>query len=637
MTERKILVVEDSPTDALIVKHALRKDYSVDHVRSLEDARELLRDARYVAVVTDYRLQNNNGLQLLEWMCDQGIGVPLILMSGQGDERVATEALKLGAYDYIVKSEESLSSLPVAIEHTIQRHQLEKRAQILQQIVEHASDAIITMEEDGRILTANQAVRAMFGYAPDELVGRAVATLFPADISGNDTAAALADGSESGSWQGELSARRENGSQLPVHMSISVLRDHAGRTQYLIGIARDIAERRQLLDRLKRLSITDNLTGLFNHRFFQDRLSYEFMRARRYGQLLGCIMIDVDYFKTVNDTYGHLAGDDALKALACIITQATRSVDIVARYGGEEFAVLLPNTDLAGTKRCAENICETIGASELRTRQGPLKLTISAGVTALTPDVETEEELHRRADAALLTAKRHGRNSVSVWDDARSDGKATEPKTEGNDLDSLRRHLQRMLTPAKAHYLEAVRLLLESIFEHNPKLKRHSSNVSAYAMEMARLINMSRAEKEALRRAALFHDIGHVVTPAKILNKTGPLTSEEMEEIKRHVAASDALVSEMRLFEQELQYVRHHHERFDGNGYLKGLLGREIPIGARILAIADAYEAMTSPRPYREALTKEEAEEELLRNAGTQFDPYLVKLFVEARQALLVR
>ena len=637
MSERKILVVEDSQTDALLVKHALRKEYGVDHVRSPEEARASLQDGKYVAVVTDYRLPGTSGMELLRWICDRGMDVPVIVMSGQGDERVAAEALKLGAYDYIVKSEESLASLPVAIQHAVHRHQLEQRAQMLQQIVENASDAIITMEEDGRILTANRAVTPVSGYAPDEIVGQPITELFPRDVAGNDTPAMLAAGAAGNSWQGDLFARRKDGSLLPVHMSTSVLRGRAGQALCLIGIARDIAERQQLLEKLKRLTITDNLTGLFNHRFFQDRLHYEFMRARRYGQLLGCIMMDVDYFKAVNDTHGHLAGDDALKSLACTVTQAARSVDIVARYGGEEFAVLLPNTDLAGARRCAENIWEAIGTSEIQSREGPLRLTVSVGVTALTPDVENAQELHRRADAALLLAKRRGRNNVCVWDEVSFDGDRTEPELEGNDLEQMRRSLRRLIVPAKARYLEAVRDLLDSLFKHTPKLKRHSANVTIYTTELGRLLHMSPEEEEALHRAALFHDIGHVFTPAEILNKPGPLTPEQMEKVKEHVVAGTALLGEMHLLELELQYIGHHHERFDGQGYPDGLMGKEIPLGARILAIADAYDAMTSGRPYRKALAEEEVRQELLRNAGAQFDPQLVKLFLAARQPATVR
>ena len=279
MPEQTILLVEDSPTDALIVKHALRNYLAVEHVRSPRDAQECLRNARYAAVVTDYCLPGMDGLHLQKWIAEQGLDVPVIVMSGHGDERVAAEALKSGAYDYVVKSEESLSSLGVVIQQALRRHELEQRAQLLQQIVENASDGIVTMEMDGVILTTNQAIKLIFGYSQEEAVGKPLQLLFPRDKNEREIREMLASGASGRPWQGELTARRGDGSFFPVHMSCSVLRDPWSRTRRLIGIARGVTERRQLLDELKRLSITDNLTGLFNHRFFHERLKYEFTHA----------------------------------------------------------------------------------------------------------------------------------------------------------------------------------------------------------------------------------------------------------------------------------------------------------------------------------------------------------------------
>ena len=634
MDKQVVLVVEDSPTDALIMKHALRTAYSVEQVRTPREAQERLRDGSYVAVITDHFLRGEGtGLDLLKWIGEQGIDVPVIVMSGQGDEQLAAETLKLGAYDYIVKSEESLSSLSVALKHVLRRHELEHRAQMLQQIVENASDGIITMNIYGCVLTANRAVTPMFGYAPDELVGQSVDKLFPGKATGRELTRMFAAGASGSGWQGELVARCKDGRELQVNMSMSVLRDRMGKLTSLIGIARDMTERRQLLDRLKRLSVTDNLTGLFNHRFFHDRLQYEFMRARRYGLPLGCIMIDADYFKSVNDTYGHLVGDEVLKALGELITESTRSVDIAARYGGEEFAVLLPNTDLEGTTGCAEHIWETIGKSEIKTQQETIKITVSIGATALTSDVDTEEELHRRADAALLAAKRRGRNNVCLWDKEVIRSTVEVPDLGGEDIEDIRHNIRRLILPARERYMETVRPVLDALYRRHPRLRRHSTNATIFAMELARLAGMKAEEEEALQYGALLHDIGHVTTPREILAKAGSLTPEETKTVQNHVSVSKTLMSELALSNLEIQYVRYHHERYDGGGYPDGIKGEAIPLGARILTIADAYDAMTSHRPYRKALSEEAAIAELRNNASTQFDPHLVQLFIDARRS----
>ena len=419
-------------------------------------------------------------------------------------------------------------------------------------------------------------------------------------------------------------------------MSTSVLRDRAGKPLRLIGIARDMTERYELLHKLKHLSITDDLTGLSNHRFFHDRLHYEFIRARRYHEPLGCIMIDVDYFKAVNDTYGHLTGDKVLKSLAEMIAQATRTPDIVARYGGEEFSVLLPNTNLAGTLHCAEHIWETVGTSEVPVPQGALRITVSAGATALTPDVRDEEELLRRADAALLNAKRRGRNKVCVWQESDTETPVRALSATGADTKEICRNLRRLIQPAISRYMESVRPILESLYRHKQELQQHAANVTIYAMELARKIGMNREEELALQNAAQLHDIGHVLTPSEVIHKHGPLSPVERRAVQAHARAGEQFIAELQVFTLERPYVRHHHERYDGKGYPDGLAGEEIPLGARILAIADAYDAMTSGRPHWDAMSKEEADTELLKHAGTQFDPKLVEVFLAARQAYAV-
>jgi diguanylate cyclase (GGDEF)-like protein/PAS domain S-box-containing protein len=627
--EQAILLVEGNATDALIVKHALRKNFSVQHARTAQEGQELLKRHTFAGVVLDYSLAETNGLALQQWIIRQGLELPVIVISDEGDDRIAAKAFKQGAYDYIVKSEESLSALGAVVHQMLQRHELEQRAQILQQIVENASEAIITMKEDGQILTANRAVEMTFLYRPEEVVGQPFTLLFPEDRPEEHARGMLKTSAAGHSWQGELPARRKDGSVFPAQMSCSVLRDRAGRTRCLIGIVRDVTERRQFLDQLQHLSVTDNLTGLYNHRFFHQRLRYEFARARRYREQLGCIMIDVDFFKTVNDTYGHLLGDEVLKSLAGIVSRATRSVDLVARYGGEEFAILLPSTDLEGAARCAEHIWKSVGTTEIGTRQGALRLTICAGVSALAGDMKDEEELCRRADAALLIAKQRGRNNVCVWDCAFLGPDAQPQVLQGQNFAELRANLLRLIGPAKRRYLEALRPLLESWCRRNPLLERRMANVAIFAMELGRAARMRPEELEALHNATLFHVIASAAA--------GPEPPGERRDGPRRAGAApepanaaEELASGSRILDLEIECLRHCRERYDGAGVPDGLTGKEIPLGARVLAVADACDTLISERAEEAGSMDEEIVDGLRRLAGKELDPDLIALFVKA-------
>jgi diguanylate cyclase (GGDEF)-like protein/PAS domain S-box-containing protein len=614
---RHILLVEDSPTDALIVKHALRRRFEVEHVRTPQEAQPLLEERPYSAVITDYCLPGIDGLQLHRWITERNLDIPVIIMSGHGDERVAAEALKLGAYDYIVKSEESLSSMGVVIEQVLRRHELEQEAQVLQQIVEHASDAIITLRTDGVVLTANSATGALFGYSSGEMAGKPLADLFPPDQNEADLDRMIEAGGAGVPWHGELAARRKQGGIFPTHVSSSVLRDRRGRIRCIIVIARDITERRQFLDRLKHLSVTDNLTGLYNHRFFHDRLQYEFIRARRYGNSLGCIMIDVDFFKSVNDTYGHLTGDEVLRGLAEMIGQAVRTVDIVARYGGEEFAVLLPNTDIEGARRCAEHIWETIGTTDIPTRQGKLRLTVSAGLAALSPDVDDEEELCRRADNALLAAKRRGRNNVCVWSDVVAD-EDSRPVLDMDKPGEIFGNFRRLIAPAKARYAEALRPLMESLVQRDPELQRHAANIAIFTHEIGKAAGLNPAELSSLHNAGLIHIISRRASArANVASSEGPDVLENF-------------IHEVSVLDDEVNSVRHLREHYDGSGGPEGLAAKSIPIGSRILAIADAFDLLVSDTEHGPR-TDEQAVEALRRDAGTRLDPDLVEIFARSR------
>jgi diguanylate cyclase (GGDEF)-like protein/PAS domain S-box-containing protein len=316
-----------------------------------------------------------------------------------------------------------------------QLEDLQRENAFLRRILECTTDSVLAVNGGGRITLSNAAASRAFGYSPEEFRSLEARALFPADDPGG-AAQVLAALARRESWSGDAIARRRDGATFPVRLTLSCAavldgaagivrpdpakRDEGGTENpapmnWAILHVRDIADEQRVLDRLKQLSIVDDLTGLYNARYFWARLRYEFVRSVRYQQPLSCLMADLDRFKLVNDAYGHLSGDAALRFVSKILSHSVRQVDILARYGGEEFAVILPSTAEEGALKCAEKIRLAVAQTALSLGETTIRLTASFGVAAATPDLRNEEQLARRADEALLQAKRFGRNRVCPW------------------------------------------------------------------------------------------------------------------------------------------------------------------------------------------------------------------------------
>jgi len=353
---------------------------------------------------------------------------------------------------------------------------------------------------------------------------------------------------------------------------------------------------------------TDGLTGLYNHRHFHERLEQEIARGSRFGSIFSLIMLDIDLFKAYNDIYGHLAGDDVLRRIGRYIESSIRSIDLAFRYGGEEFAIILPETSIEAATRVAERIRKTI---ESKTSSRAMPITVSLGIASWPADGVMKEEIIARADAALYRAKQAGRNRTCLSSDegnTETPSISIEPETRPRALSII--YALAATVDAKDHYTYG-----------------HSRKVSEYSVAMAEALGLPQDRIATIRAASLLHDIGKVGIPDSILSKQGPLTDEEWEPVKVHPKLGVEILRHIIDLVNCLPAILHHHERYDGKGYPSGLKGENIPLEGRILAVADAYDAMTSPRPYREQLSPQQAINELKRCAGTQFDPELVEVF----------
>ncbi len=381
-----------------------------------------------------------------------------------------------------------------------------------------------------------------------------------------------------------------------------------------------------LYQQARRDSMTDSLTEVGSRRLFEKKLEGEFTRSQRYKRPFCVAMADLDDFKSINDGCGHIVGDEVLCRFARCVEQEKREADVVARYGGDEFVLLLPETTLEGAVSLLERL--RLRTQKLSMPNG-LTVRVSCGVAQYEPDGDLSvEALVRCADLALYEAKRTGRNRVKAWD-GQGMGREVSEEVDEQKIDELRSRLTDMSVRSKEVLVQSVWALVQALEARDTYTRNHSDNVMHYSVAIAEHMGMDDETVNVIRRAAMIHDIGKIGVPDDILGKPGKLTAEERRIMEQHPMIGVRILDQMRLLERELPIIRHHHERWDGKGYPDGLHGTAIPQGARILAVADTFDAITSERVYRTARTVQEALAILSEESGRQFEPQAVEAMLE--------
>jgi diguanylate cyclase (GGDEF)-like protein/putative nucleotidyltransferase with HDIG domain len=412
-------------------------------------------------------------------------------------------------------------------------------------------------------------------------------------------------------------------------------------------------------------AITDGLTGVKTHRFFMEALSAEWKRSTRAGRAFALVLMDLDRFKFVNDFYGHLEGDLVLQRVGHILETNCRRSDVVARYGGDEFVILMPETSMEQARQLASKLRGWVCADNLLREKN---VSASFGIACYPLHGSSPQELIQVADASMYLSKHQGGNAVSTADhfdpgEAKKWKKdvleaylgvtlkrlfSTGPEAFEEIYQRLKQFTESLAATEAGNgismaepvpdaagpqalpqaVLDTVTSLAFAIDAKDHYTQGHSQKVSAYAALIAEAMEMSDAEIEEIRLGAVLHDIGKVGIPEHILNKSGPLNPDEWETMKSHVVFGAKILEPLTPLARIREMVHHHHEYFDGSGYPEALSGEQIPLGARIIAVADAYDTITSDRTYKKGRSAVEALAELERCANAQFDRRIVEVFV---------
>ena len=457
--------------------------------------------------------------------------------------------------------------------------ELERSEEKYRSLFENQYSVMMILEpETGEIVDANPAACDYYGWSHQELTSMNIndINILPQEEVSNKLEAIKNEKSHNFQFKHKLA----NGEIRNVEVYDAPIKIED--KDYLFSIIHDITERKEAQNKIKYISFHDKLTGMYNRAFIEE----EMKRVDNNPKLpISIIMGDLNNLKLVNDTYGHEKGDELIKRAGEIIEESCRQKDILARWGGDEFVILLPNTTL----KTGEKICERI-FNNTQNNKDEILVSISLGCASKDEVQENIFEVLNRAEDRMyknkLTNRKSGRSNV-------------------------------------------LSAFLSTLREKSYETEEHAGRMKELSLKLGKKVGLSGTELDRLSLLTSLHDIGKITIPQELLNKEEPLTDHEWELIKKHTEAGYRIVSSMDQFSDIAEYILHHHERWDGSGYPEGLKGEDIPLLSRILSIVDAYDVMTSGRPYKEPISKEEALQEILDCAGSQFDPKLAKEFVE--------
>jgi diguanylate cyclase len=581
----RILIVEDEGVIALELRDRLAgMGYEIvgpvpTGQEAIDHARELVPDVVLMDIILAGQMDGIEASEIIK----NSLDIPVIFLTAHADERTLQRAKATQPFGYILKPFNE-RELQVSIEMALYKHQKEKmareREEWLSATLTSIGDAVITVDGRYRVTFMNAAAQTLTGWNSRDVIGRKAG-----DICNIIQEDGLIDG-----WFVAAGAVREDvllnkhGREIPVDYNAAPIKNYKGDTTGMVFVLRNITERKEAEERIKYLSFHDRLTDLYSRDYFEEELR----RLDTPRELpLSLVMGDVNGLKLVNDVFGHQEGDTLLRKIADALKGSCRKEDMVARWGGDEFVVLLPKTTetlaLEFAKRVRALCSETDGTS--------IQPSIALGLVTKEKADQDLYELLKTAEDRMYRNKLMERKS-----------------TRSAIIYSLQRTVQ----------------------EKSLEMGEHAVRLKSVALDAGRAAGLPDDKLDELSLLAMLHDIGKIAISDQILGKPGRLLPEEWEAMQSHLEIGYRIVESTPELAHIGEALLAHHEWWDGTGYPKRLNGAQIPLISRILAIVDAYDVMTHDRPYRAAVSRDEAINELRQCAGTQFDPQLVDLFVKA-------
>ena len=582
----------DSELISQYLKKHLDVAFQIDTVSNEKSFVSAISKNPYDLILSDFMLPDIDGFQVLKHLQSISKDIPVIILSGFIGEETAAELLKQGAADYV--SKESLSRLDHSIKRALKEYNDQKKLEEAQQSLMKSEEKyrllytamsqglalheIVTNEAgkpiDYVFLDINESYTHLLGVTREICIGKRITEVMPeVEQYWIDVFGRVALSREPMYYENYL---KTTGGYYATY-------SYSPKERQFAVLVSDITERKKNEEMLRHLSYHDQLTELYNRRFFEEELR----RLDTPRNLpISIIMADINGLKLVNDSFGHTVGDEYLVSLARILKCTCRADEIIARLGGDEFGIVLSRTDATEASIVINRLKDQIS----KTKVAGILLSVSFGC-------ETKEAAGQLISEVVASAENHMYTHKIV------------------ERASMRS--------------KTVEMIMSALFEKSDREAQHSQRVSELCEEIAIRMQFDYDDVEQIRMAGLVHDIGKIGINEAILNKNAVLDESEWISMKRHPESGWRILNTKVEFSEVAQFALCHHERFDGNGYPKGLKGDEIPIQARIIAVADAFDAMTSERSYRKSLSFDIAIQEIKKCSGKQFDPKIVDVFLE--------